>query len=176
VASTTVDVLLSSVSEMHGTPDEFFNALDKHWGPFDLDPAASDDNAKCPFYYTEKENGLIQPWIGRVFVNPPFNRKKKMYVGPWVAKAWAEVQAGNAELVCMLVPSKTDVKWWHEYVLPYAYRVVYVEGRIPFVNPTNTGGATFPSAVVIFNRYRSPTWKYPLQGTMRNDGSNIRTD
>lgn len=51
------------------TPPEIIRAL----GEFDLDPCAPIvrpwDMAKA--HYTELDNGLIRPWHGRVWLNPP---------------------------------------------------------------------------------------------------------
>ena len=54
------------------TPPWLISAL----GSFDLDPAAPAvrlfETAKQ--YYTKAENGLVQPWFGRVYLNPPYER------------------------------------------------------------------------------------------------------
>jgi site-specific DNA-methyltransferase (adenine-specific) len=42
------------------------------YGGFDLDPCATQANAKCRRYFTRKENGLAQEWRGKVFINPPY--------------------------------------------------------------------------------------------------------
>jgi hypothetical protein len=52
------------------TPPEILQAL----GPFDLDPCAP---IKRPWpmaaeHYTVEDNGLAQPWVGRVWCNPPY--------------------------------------------------------------------------------------------------------
>lgn len=149
------DVLFASGSEEWATPNDFFDHyLARLWGPFDLDPAATAENTKADAFYTADDDGLARPWYGRVFVNPPFNRRRKMSVGPWVKKAVEEVEAGHANLVCMLLPSRTDTKWWHDYVMRKASAVHLVRGRLCFVQDGGRGGkrqpAPFPSAVVIF--------------------------
>ena len=42
-------------------------------GPFDTDPCAPEENpawANTPTAYTEADNGLAQPWVGRVWLQP----------------------------------------------------------------------------------------------------------
>jgi len=118
--------LFSSNKDDWETPGWLFDELDREF-EFNLDPAACDENAKCDKYFTENENGLMQPWYrwkdaiacylvrGRVFVNPPYGRD----VGKWVQKAHDEVEAGNAELVVMLLPARMDVLWVHQHILPF---------------------------------------------------------
>jgi hypothetical protein len=129
-------------------------------GPFDLDPCADHENAKAPTYYTGNGCGLDwyggrKPWC--VFVNPPFNRKKKMYVGPWVEKALTELDAGHCSRIVMVLPAKTDVKWWQQLVMTRAKEVYFVEGRVKFVQQGKDNCAPFPSAIVLFE----PGWNLP---------------
>lgn len=49
-------------------------------GEFDLDPCAPTPEwhtaKKC---YTKEDNGLLQPWNGRVFLNPPYKNPEVRY-------------------------------------------------------------------------------------------------
>ena len=68
------------------TPQGLYEQLDKEFH-FDLDPCATVDNAKCPQYFTQKEDGLVQDWGGgRAFMNPPYGRE----IGKWMKKAYEE--------------------------------------------------------------------------------------
>lgn len=59
-------VLMSSECMEWRTPERLFRQLDDEFH-FNLDPASSEDNAKCENYYTEKENGLEKSWGGTGF-------------------------------------------------------------------------------------------------------------
>jgi phage N-6-adenine-methyltransferase len=142
------DITCESGSEEWGTPEDFFKAIAWVWGPFDLDPCCTPANAKAKRYFTKEADGLKQQWFGRVFVNPPFNRKKKMYVGPWVQKA--EAERNNCKAIVMLLPARTGTKWWQEIVMPAAHKIFFVKGRLKFVQEGKDSAATFPSAIVIF--------------------------
>ena len=48
-----------------GTPQDLFDRLSEEFGGFDLDVCANAENAKCPRYFTEKDDGLSQDWKGR---------------------------------------------------------------------------------------------------------------
>lgn len=124
------------------TPAHIFDPLHREFR-FELDAAASDHNAKTLAYIGEDMDGLVVDWswAGSVWVNPPYGRE----IPKWVRKAWEESRKGAT--VVMLVPARTDTRWFHDYVLPHA-EVRFIRGRIRFVGaPFN---APFPSAVVIF--------------------------
>ena len=131
--------LFSSNSIYWETPQDFFDRLDAEFH-FTLDVCATPENAKCERYYTERDNGLMQPWQGACWMNPPYGRE----IGRWVRKAYFAAQAG-ATVVC-LVPARTDTAWWHDYVMR-ANEIRFVRGRLRFGGSNN---APFPSAVVVF--------------------------
>ena len=78
---------------------------------------------------------------GGAFCNPPYGRE----IGLWVKKAYEESEKG--QLVVMLLPARTDTKWFHDYILGKA-EIRFVRGRLKFGDSTNS--APFPSMVVIF--------------------------
>jgi len=133
----------SSASTEWDTPQAFFDKLDKQF-EFTLDPCATAASAKCDKYFTEEDDGLAQDWRGHtVFVNPPYGRG----IGAWLKKGYEESKKHNT-VVVMLVPSRTDTKWWHDYIMK-AKEVHLVRGRLKFGGSDNA--APFPSAVVIFH-------------------------
>lgn len=133
--------LFSSHSEEWSTPDDLFEWLDFIF-QFTLDPCATPSNAKCEKFFTQQDDGLAQSWAGhRVFCNPPYGRR----IGAWVAKAALEAATGDA-LVAMLLPSRTDTKWFQKYCVGRV--VIFLEGRLKFGGSENS--APFPSIVVLF--------------------------
>ena len=122
-------VMFSSLSDEWRTPQSLFDKLDKEFD-FDSDPCPSNKPLK---------KGLINSWGKRVFVNPPYSDIKY-----WVSKCWHE---SNNKIIVMLIPSRTDTKWWHEYVMK-AKEIRFIKGRLKFSNYKNS--APFPSCIVIF--------------------------
>jgi phage N-6-adenine-methyltransferase len=122
------------------TPQEFYDRLNADY-KFTLDVAASAENAKAPKFYTAQDDGLSQPWFGRVWCNPPYGKG----IADWVKKAW-ESHHQNAAVVVMLLPARTDTKWFHDYALKG--RVEFLKGRLKFGNSKTA--APFPSMLVIF--------------------------
>ena len=60
------------------TPKWIFDVLGLH---FDLDVASPPHptNVPCDNYYTIDDNGLTQPWHGRIWMNPPYSQPE-----PWI--------------------------------------------------------------------------------------------
>jgi site-specific DNA-methyltransferase (adenine-specific) len=145
-------VHFSSATCERATPPDLFAELDREFS-FTLDACATAENTKCPRFFTRLENGLVQPWTGRVCCNPPSGRA----IGAWVRKAWESVKVGEAELVVCLVPARVDTAWWHDYCAQGEWR--FLRGRVRFGGAES--GAPFPSAVVSFrnaqNRYETTT-------------------
>lgn len=139
------EVMFSSKTDQWATPQDFFDKLNEEFR-FTLDPCADEFNHKCDRFFSEKENGLVQDWSGEtVFCNPPYGREIKK----WVQKCFLEVHEGGCPVAVMLIPSRTDTQWFHEYIYQKA-EVRFVKGRLKFGDSKNS--APFPSMVVIFRK------------------------
>lgn len=124
---------------------------------FDLDVAACAEASCAPRYFDKAQNGLLQPWFGRVWCNPPYSD-----LAPWVTKAWAELNANRVDLVAMLIPAtRTEQAWWQRDVEPYrdgraAGRLSthFLPGRTAFARPGSGGvgqaGAPFGCVLLVF--------------------------
>jgi phage N-6-adenine-methyltransferase len=137
-------LMFSSQTDDWSTPKDFFDELDKEFN-FNLDPCASDENHKCDRYFTKDVDGLSKDWSGNVFVNPPYGRE----IGAWVKKSYESFCSGKCDYVVMLIPARTDTKWFHDYIYHTA-EIRFVKGRLKFGNCENS--APFPSMVVIWKK------------------------
>ena len=133
-------VLFSSKETVWSTPRDFFNKLNEEFD-FTIDVCALPENAKCKRYFTPEDDALKQKWTGTCFCNPPYGRE----IWQWVEKASKSADEGAT--VVMLLPARTDTKWFHNYVYGKA-EIRFVAGRLKFGGSKNS--ATFPSMVVIF--------------------------
>ena len=134
-------VLFSSKTDDWATPQWFYDELNSEF-KFSLDPCADEYNHKCDAYFTKEDDGLSKKWDGTVFCNPPYGRE----IGKWVAKAYDE--AKNGCVVVMLIPARTDTKWFHDFIYRKA-EIRFIKGRLKFGDSKNS--APFPSMVVIFD-------------------------
>lgn len=136
-------VMFSSKTCEWATPQDFFNKLDEEFH-FTLDPCADETNHKCDKYFTKEQDGLTKEWDGEtVFCNPPYGREIK----DWVRKCFAEVNSGGCLCAVMLIPARTDTKWFHDYIYNKA-EVRFLRGRLKFGGSNHN--APFPSMVVVF--------------------------
>ena len=119
-------VMFSSKSDLWETPQDLFDQLNKEFA-FTLDVCALPENAKCADYYTPEQDGLKQPWHGVIWCNPPYGRG----VGAWVRRALFAYVAGNT--VVMLLPARTDTRWFHDYIYNRKnVEVRFLKGRLRF--------------------------------------------
>lgn len=144
-------VVFSKASDEWATPREFFDTLNAEF-QFNTDAACTPENALCAWKIF---SALDTDWSDdgdysdvRVFVNPPYSQ-----CAAFVAKAADEARKGCT--VVMLIPARTDTKYWHAHIWdrethrPKAgVEVRFVKGRLKFGGSKNS--APFPSAVVIF--------------------------
>ena len=136
-------LMFSSNTDLWATPQSFYDKLNDEFR-FNLDPCATSENAKCEKYFTKEVNGLNQNWGGhKVFCNPPYGRE----LSKWVKKAYEESLKPNTKVV-MLIPARTDTKYFHEYIYHKAKEIRFLKGRLKFGDSKNS--APFPSMVVIF--------------------------
>ena len=100
---------------------------------FDLDVAASVDNAKALAFYDIDDDGLVRDWWGDVWCNPPYSD-----CATWVAKAYDETD--HCETIAMLLPAnRTEQPFWQGMIEPYRLsgqlEVFFLAGRRRFDRP-----------------------------------------
>ena len=124
------------------TPKYLFDKISSIFN-FSLDVCALPENAKCENYYTPKDDGLSKPWRGGVWCNPPYGRE----ISSWVKKAYEESQKEYNSFVLMLLPARTDTKWWWDWVQGKA-TLFFIKGRVKFGD--HNVGAPFPSVLALY--------------------------
>lgn len=123
------------------TPPSLIQSL----GDFDLDPCAPItrpwDTAKR--HYSVLDNGLQQPWFGRVWCNPPYGSE----TGVWLKKL---AQHGDG---VALVFGRTDTKAFHSEVFAKASAILFMRGRLKFHHVDGTpakNSAGAPSVLIAY--------------------------
>jgi phage N-6-adenine-methyltransferase len=126
------------------TPRDLFDKLNAVY-QFYQDVAASSTNHLCDEWLgldhpeEHKRDGLTGAWMGHVFCNPPYGKG----IADWVARA-----SQHPDLVVLLLPARTDTRWFHDLVLGNA-NVEFIKGRLKYGN--GKAPAPFPSMIVRFN-------------------------
>ena len=137
------------------TPPYVIEAL----GEFDLDPCASVDRPwdTAKSHYTIEDDGLLQPWFGRVWCNPPYGPK----LGPFLRKM-AEHENGIA-----LVFARTETRAFFDFVWDEATAIFFIKGRLRFYKPDGSIGGTAgsPSVLIAYGESQAEVLKNcTLQG------------
>lgn len=147
--TAAINLSNSDDSQEWATPKPLFEWICK---TFDLillvDACASSTNYKCGWWYDKTQDGLKQKWVYDTWINPPYRD-----VSLWIKKAYEEHLKNNITVVALIF-SKTDTKFWHDYIENKA-EVHFIKGRIKFVKPDGTQSkqsAPYPSCVVIWRK------------------------
>ena len=104
------------------TPAILFNQLGLE---FDLDVASafnSPTHVPADRRYTINDDGLTQPWIGRVWMNPPYSKPS-----PWVDK-WLEHRYG----IALLPMAKSQ---WFNRLMESDAKFVLLPSNFKFESP-----------------------------------------
>lgn len=167
--------MTSSKTDQHATPRKLAAELVQEFG-IETDVCADASNAVVPKFFSLEQNGLLQEWKGVNFMNPPYGKGEKVCgpkcekkkcakrgshclvyvpsINDWMRKATESADAG-AIVVC-LVPSRTDARWWHDWIEPVRLgrkpgHLRFIRGRLKFGNAKST--ALFPNAIVVLGRF-----------------------
>lgn len=118
------------------TPPEILARL----GSFDLDPCSPIGRpwSTATEHYTVDDDGLAQPWHGRVWMNPPFGRE---------AIKWMRKLAAHGNGIA-LIPARTETAMFFETVWGAADAVLFLQGR-PHFHRVDGSRAAFNSGAPI---------------------------
>ena len=124
-------VLTSSASDEWYTPPEYIELSRSVMHGIDLDPASNDTAqtwVNATTYYTVNDNGLEQPWFGRVWLNPPYGSQ----VSAWTKKATICYEQGSINQALLLVRPAAGSNWYQE--LSSRFPSCIPDKRIKFID------------------------------------------
>ena len=107
----------------------------------DLDPCSnshSKPTVPAANVFTKREDGLTQPWRGRIYMNPPYGRS----IGDWLGKLVKDYEDGEVTEAIALTPARTDTVWFRRL---RSYPRCFIWGRLRF---SDANSAPFPSMAV----------------------------
>lgn len=109
-------------------------------GYFDLDPCSPVARPwpTATRHYTVEDNGLVLPWEGRVWLNPPYSA-----VGLWMQRL---ANHGNG---VALVFARTETRWFFDFVWSKANAVLFLKGRLSFCHVSGEQGKPAPAPSVL---------------------------
>lgn len=155
--NTTFERTKNSTDEWY-TPKEIIDAL----GIFDTDPCAPPQPLwrTAGTMYNKHDNGLIQQWHGRVWLNPPYSR-------PLICQFLEKMSSHNNGIALLF--NRCDSTLFQEYVLSKCSGILFLNKRIKFFRPDGTQGHNpgCGSILVAYGENNLETLKScPLQGKL----------
>ena len=136
-----------SIKQDWNTPRSLFDKLNQEFR-FSCDLAASKENALCSKFYDQGKDGLSQKWDGVCWLNPPYGDKSSKMVN-WIKKAYNDSRSNPNLIVVMLIPARTNTKWFHEYCMKAA-EIRFICGRPKFGDSKH--GLPQPLILLVFKQ------------------------
>ena len=115
------------------TPPKYIELARAVLGEIDVDPASSDkaqEVVRAQRHFTAKQDGLIHPWHGRVWLNPPYAQP---LINDFIEKLVEERASGNVTAAILLVHNYTSSSWFQKAV-EIVDAISFTRARIAFEN------------------------------------------
>jgi phage N-6-adenine-methyltransferase len=131
------------------TPLKFIEAARTVMGSIDLDPAScefANETVDATAFYSEENDGLIQEWKGKVWMNPPYSQP---HIMSFMTKLVEEVASGNVTDAITLTNNSTDTGWFHT-AAKAANALCFTSGRIRFVSQTKKSNSPTQGQVFLY--------------------------
>ena len=140
-------------SDRYFTPSPVLDKVAQQWVSINVDPCWDPECAVvADLVYDARagQDGLVLPWRGRIFCNPPWSDP-----APWALRAVQHTAASPDHEVILLVAAQPGSQWWGRYVWEYGL-VCFPDKRLRYGKP---GGATptpcpTDSAVVYYGPHK----------------------
>lgn len=123
-------VMYSHETDNWRTPTKLYNYYINELGCIDT------------FKYKDTENEFEKTYKDkRLFCNPPFSKLKEI-------PKWLKRQYENNCIIYLLIPARTDTKYFHE-ILDLIPSIVFIKGRLHYNDSKRV--APFPTILLVFN-------------------------
>lgn len=145
------------------TPQLLVDAARAVMGGIDLDPASTpeaNDVVGADRFYTLADDGLAQPWTGRVWLNPPYRHPA---AGLFTARLVERHRAGDVPEAVALTNNGTETDWLQAF-LGAAVAACFLDGRIHFWRPDGHDGRPLQGQVMTYFGDRPERFGRELDG------------
>lgn len=136
VIRPSVPILTSESNEWY-TPARYVEAAREVLGEIDLDPASCEvaqATVQAAAHFTIDDDGLAQPWAGRVWLNPPYgvDENRRSNQGRWSAKLIESYRAGDVTTAVLCVNALTSAPWFQAL---WDFPICFTDHRVTFDQP-----------------------------------------
>jgi ParB family chromosome partitioning protein len=131
------------------TPPEYIEAARQVLGSIGLDPASSSfaqQTVQADRYFTIEDDGLTQPWSGRVWLNPPYAAE---LVGKFTHKLCEHVLSGDVPAALLLTNNATETLWFQQ-ALQSCSAICFPRKRLRFVDQDGDSGTPLQGQAVFY--------------------------
>lgn len=131
------------------SPPHVVAAARRVLGGIDLDPATSPEAngvVRAARYYTAADDGLVRPWRGRVWMNPPYAAR---LVRRFTAKLIQHHRAGDVPAAIVFVNNATDTRWFQALVAA-ASALCLPQGRLGCWHPRKRQGSPLQGRAILY--------------------------
>lgn len=142
------------------TPAEYIESARAVLGTIELDPAScafAQKTVKANRFYSMADDGLVQPWAGAVWLNPPY---KMPAVKQFCERLVQHVSSGDVPSAIILTNNATDTTWWH-MLTACSSAVCFTAGRISFED--ESGQHSAPTNGQNFHYFGDDTDKFAAE-------------
>ena len=129
------------------TPNYIIDAARNTMGSIDLDPASSaiaNQTVRAEKYYTKEDDGLMQPWFGNIWLNPPYCRSLISQFSSATI-----IKRPDYDQAIVLVNNATETRWFQD-LLRNCNSFCIFNGRIKFIDVDGKTCGTSLQGQIIF--------------------------
>lgn len=130
------------------SPQNVVDAARRVMGAIDLDPAScvrANEIVRAKKYYDQSADGLIQPWHGRVWLNPPYDT----FAPKFFVKLCEEYAEHRVSMACLLLGVHHLTTKWFQQVEGFASILCLPAGRLKFTSSLARGNEPMHGSAIL---------------------------
>lgn len=142
----------SKTSNEWYTPPRILEAVRAVLKVIELDPAgceASNRTVKAQRFLTKEQNGLMYPWPGRIFLNPPYGKTSSggSNLAYFTRYLIEQYECGNTQEAILLIPANTATSWFEPL---WGHAICFPVTRLRFLKEDGSpsDGVSFGTCLV----------------------------